>query len=271
MADKFLNPEQEAQFKQMLAADQAANDPQSPPEEQPPVEDTPAAQPPEAPVDSGAQMPAVDPSAALLESVGVSSLEELVERYKERDGRATELHGMLSQLLAYQQAMNNQEELDSSDPLNSVKKAVREEIAPLYEKAQADARNKIVQEAWGSDAKNMPDITDLMPEITAFIAENPDLAVSNDGLRRAYDSVRSKKYRTEDQMLADSEFIKRMASNEKIKEAVLKEHLSEIARNGENIPASIGSGGGTPLSGQKKAPSSMDQAKNGLARMLGMK
>ena len=269
MADKYLKPEQEEQLKQMLASDAAPNEPQSLPEEQAPAEDNAAAPAPAAPVDSGA--PAADPNAALLEELGVSSIEELVERYKERDGKATEYQGMLSQLIAYQQAMNNQDELDTTDPLNAVKKAVREEMAPLYEKAQADARNKIVQEAWGEAAKNMPDITDLMPEITEFIAENPDLAVSNDGLRRAYDSVRSKKYRTEDQMLADDAFIKRMASNEKIKEAVLKEHLSEIARNGENIPASIGSGGGTPLTGQKKAPSSMDQAKNGLARMLGMK
>lgn len=269
MADKYLKPEQEEQFKQMLASDAASNEPQSPPEEQPPVEDNAGAPAPAAPVDSGA--PVADPNAALFEELGVSGIEELVERYKERDGKATEFQGMLSQLLAYQQALDNKNDLDPSDPMNAVKKAVREEMAPLYEKAQADARNKIVQEAWGEAAKNMPDITDLMPEITEFLAENPELAVANDGLRRAYDSIRSKKYRTEEQMLADDEFIKRMASNEKVKEAVLKDHLSEIARNGENIPTSIGNGGGTPLTGQKKAPSSMDQAKNGLARMLGKK
>ena len=269
MADKFLNSEQEAQFKQMLAADQAANEPQSPSEEQPPVEDNAGASAPAAPVDAGA--PAADPNAALFEELGVSSVQELAERYKERDGKATEYREMLSNLLAYQQALDNQSDLDVDDPMNPIKKAVHEEMAPIYEKAQEEARNKLVQEAWGADAKDMPDIADVMPEITEFIAQNPTLAVAKDGLRRAYDRVRSNKYRTEEQMLSDSEFVKRMASNEKVKELVLKEHLDEIQRNGESVPASIGSGGGTPLSGQKKAPSSMDQAKNGLAKMLGMK
>lgn len=264
MADKFLKPEQEAQFKEMLAADIAAQPTQPSPEAQPPVEDSAAA-----PVDAGAT--AADPNAAVFEELGVSGIEELVERYKEATGNATQFREMLSNMLAYQQALNNQEELDPSDPLNSVKQAVREEMGPIYEKAQAEARNKLVQEAWGKEAKNLPDIADVMPEITEFIAKNPELAVSNDGLRRAYDRVRSDKYRTEEQMLADDEFIKRMASNEKIKEHVLQNHLGEIARNGESVPASIGSGGGTPLTGQKKAPSSMDEAKNGLAKMLGKK
>ena len=63
---------------------------------------------------------------------------------------------MLAQILAYQQALDNDEQLDSYDPLDSVKKAVREEIKPLYDKLQADARNKVVQDAWSKDAKDMP-------------------------------------------------------------------------------------------------------------------
>jgi len=264
---KYLNDEQQNQLMGMLN-NQNPTEP-SPEGEQPPVEDTPAG----APVDAGAPAPAPqpDPNAAALAELGVSSIEELVERYKEREGKANEYKDMLAQLLAYQQALNNESELESTDPLDSVKKAVREEIKPLYEKAEADARNKIVQDAWGKDAKEMPDIADVMPEITQFIAEHPELALANDGLRRAYDSVRSAKYKTEAQMLADDEFVKRMAANEKVRDAVLKTHLSEIARSGENIPNSIGSGGEIPLTGQKQAPNSMQQAKRGLAQMLGLK
>lgn len=271
-ANNYLNEEAQAQLMNMLngQGDQGSSP------EQPPVEDnqagaSPAA--PAAPVDSGAPAePAADPSAALLAELGVSSVEELVERYKERDGKATEYKDMLAQLLAYQQALDNEAELDpTTDPLDSVKRAVREEIKPLYDKVQADARNKVVQEAWGKDAKDMPDIADVMPEIAQFISEHPELAVANDGLRRAYDSVRSRKYKTEAQMLEDSEFIKRMASNEKIRDAVLQSHLGEIAKNGEKIPNSIGAGGDIPMTGQKQAPDSMVQAKKGLAQMLGLK
>ena len=274
MANKYLDPNQEAQLMGML-------NPQEAPAEGIPQEGAPEPVPADvgaapaapAPVDSGAQTtePAVDPVAKMLSDLGVSSIEELAERYKERDSKATEYKDMLAQILAYQQALDNEEELDTTDPLDSVKKAVREEIKPIYEKLQADARNKVVQDAWSKDAKDMPDIADVMPEISEFIAEHPDLAVSDDGLRRAYDSVRSKKYRTEAQMLADDEFVKRMASNEKIKEAVLQNHLSEIARTGEGVPNSIGAGGDIPLTGQKAAPNSMQQAKAGLAKLLGAK
>lgn len=268
MANKYLDENAQAQLMGMLGE-------QDPTQAEPPAEGAGAPAPadtPAAPVDSGAPAaPAPDPVAEMLSSLGVSSVEELAERYKERDSKATEYKDMLAQILAYQQALDNEEELDSTDPLDSVKKAVREEIKPLYDKLQADARNKVVQEAWSKDAKEMPDIADVMPEITEFIAEHPDLAVANDGLRRAYDSVRSGKYRTEAQMLADDEFVKRMASNEKIKEEVLKNHLGELARSGEGVPTSIGSGGEVPLTGQKAAPNSMQQAKKGLMQLLGGK
>lgn len=271
MADKYLNDDQQAQLMGMLNGQANPEDPTQAPAPVEGAEAAPAA--PAAPVDAGAPAaePAADPVAKMLSDLGVSSVEELAERYKDRESKATEYKDMLAQLLAYQQALDNEEALDSNDPLDSVKKAVREEIKPLYEKLQADARNKVVQEAWSKDAQGMPDIADVMPEITEFIAEHPELAVANDGLRRAYEGVRSKKYRTEAQMLEDSEFIKRMASNEKIKEAVLQNHLGTLARTGEGVPNSIGAGGDIPLTGQKQAPSSMQQAKKGLMQMLGGK
>lgn len=275
MADKYLNPDQEAQLANMLNQQTSPEEgtPQDGAPAPAPADATAAAAAEQAPVDAGAPAAGqqTNPIAQALSEMGITSLEELVARYKDRESKAAEYKDMLAQLLAYQQALDNEETLDNTDPLNSVKEAVREEIKPLYEKLQADARNKVVQEAWNQDAREMPDIADVMPEIAQFITEHPDLAVSGDGLRRAYDSVRSKKYRTEAQMLADDEFVKRMASNEKVRNAVLQAHLSEIARTGDNVPESIGSGGNVPLTGQKKAPDSMSKAKQGLAQMLGLK
>lgn len=258
---KYLNEDQTAQLEQMLGAQEApASNPETPP-----VEDNAA-------VDAAAPaQEQADPHAALFAELGVQSVEEMAERFKEANSKNSELKGMLSQLLAFQQALDNESQTEPEDPMNSIKKAIREEMAPVYDKLQQEARNKIVQEAWGEAAKGMPDIADVMPEITAYITEHPELAVDNEGLRRAYDSVRSAKYRTEEQMFSDDEFVKRAAANEKVKDAVLKEHLSAIARIGGDVPASIGNGGGTPLTGQKPAPNSMDQAKAGLGRMLGMK
>lgn len=275
MADNtYLNDEQQAQLQQMLNGAQQPAQEQPSPEATPPVEDSG-----EAPaVDAAAAMPAtpqeanpqpqVDPALAEL---GVQNVAELVELYKNTIGQSNQYKQMLSQLLAFQQALDTKQELEPNDPLNTVKKAVREEMAPIYEKLQTEAKNKLVQEAWGKDAVNMPDLTDMMPEITAFIQEHPELAVADDGLRRAYDGVRSKNYRSEKQLFADKDFVSRAASNEKVKEAVIQEYLANAARNGDNVPASISGGGSTPLTGKKQAPSSMQQAKDGLAKMLGMK
>ena len=275
MADNtYLNDEQQAQLEQMLNAGQQPAQEQPSPEAMPAVEDSG-----EAPaVDAAAAMPAspqeanpqpqTDPALAEL---GVQNVAELVELYKNTIGQSNQYKQMLSQLLAFQQALDTKQELEPNDPLNTVKKAVREEMAPIYEKLQTEAKNKLVQEAWGKDAVNMPDLTDMMPEITAFIQEHPELAVADDGLRRAYDGVRSKNYRSEKQLFADKDFVSRAASNEKVKEAVIQEYLANAARNGDNVPASISGGGSTPLTGKKQAPSSMQQAKDGLAKMLGVK
>lgn len=273
MAD-YLNEEQKAQFMNMLGANEPQQEPQnSTGDETSPVEDNPGA----APVDAAASAPEVptapqpNPGEDALKELGMESVEALAKQYKDMIAQTNQYKEMLSQLLAFQQALDNKEELEPSDPLNTVKKAVREEMAPIYDKLQQDAKNKLVQEAWGEDAKNMPGLTDMMPEITAFIQQHPELSVANDGLRRAYEGVRSSKYRTESEMLDDSKFVERMASNEKVKDAVIKEYLANAARNGDNVPNSIGEGGNVPLTGKKAAPNSMEQAKAGLAKMLGLK
>lgn len=266
--EKYLNSEQEAQFKQMLSKEAPETQPST--EETPPAEDT-GANPAVDTAPAAPATPAIDPNAAILEEHGFSSVAELAEAFKTATSQSGQYKEMLSQMLAMQQALDNEAELDPNDPLNTVKQAVREEMAPLYDKMKRDAQNKLVQEAWGKDAVNLPGVTDMMPEITAFIQEHPELAIANDGLRRAYEGVRSKNYRTEAQMLADDEFIGRMANNDKIKEAVIKEYLAETARNGDNVPASIGGGGNVPLTGKKQPPNSMEQAKSGLAKMLGLK
>lgn len=258
--EKYLTPEQEAEFINQL---NAPAEPQPTPEAENPVEDNSA---PEA-VDAAPMTE--NPLSALFDEFGVTSAEELAEAFRRTSKQSDEYKGMLAELLAFQKALDTKGEIEPDDPMNTVKQAVREEMAPIYEKLQREAQNKIVQEAWGKDAVNMPDLADAMPEITAFLHEHPELSVENDGLRRAYDRVRSMKYKSEAQMLADDDFIARMAANEKVKDAVIKEYLANAAKSGGEVPASISGGGNVPLTGKKQAPGSFDEAKSGLARLLG--
>lgn len=280
-----LTPEQQAQFEQEL--NQAGGGPIE--ESGAPVAETaPEAQPeamqpgaemahPEAMAQAGADVPAQqppmpeqmpDPNQA-VSALGFGSVDELIAAYQGLSQQHEMSMQQLGQLVALQQAMEAQDDLDPNAPDYAVKKAIREEMAPLYDKMKDEARNKLVQDAWGKSAVEMPDIQEFMPDIAAFFKENPDLAVSEDGLRRSYDAVRSRKYKSERQMMEDPDFIARAAGNEKIKKAVLEAHLGEISRNGDALPSGISEGGGTPLTGKKKQPGSMEQAKAGLLAMLG--
>lgn len=203
--------------------------------------------------------------------LGFGSVDELAAAYQQLSQKHEMSMQQLGQLVALQKAVENEDELNPNAPDYAIKRAIREEMAPLYEKMRDDARNKLVQDAWGKSALEMPDLQEFMADIAAYLKEQPELAVREEGLRRAYDTVRSRKYKSEATMMNDPEFIARAAGNEKIKKAVLEAHLGEIARNGDSLPAGIDEGGGTPLTGKKKTPSSMDQAKAGLIAMLGGK
>jgi hypothetical protein len=274
--NKYLTPDQENQFVSQLNAQL------SPEQEEQALNDgaamaaadmanagvTPPAEAPIAPVDAGA-VGGLSPE--IMEEFGVKSVEELVEALRDISGKSNEYKAILSDLLAFTKAKENQQELDPSDPLNTVKAAIREEMAPVLDELNRKAKNKIVQDAWGEAAKEMPDLMDLQGDIAEYIKKYPELAVDENGLRRAYDGVRSQKYRSDKELFDDDEFVKKAAANEKIKSAVLSAHLNEIARNGEPVPPSIGEGGGTPLSGAKPAPNNMEKAKRGLLSMLGGK
>lgn len=222
----------------------------------------------DAPGQPSAPSPA-DPSVETVQALGFSSVDELAQAYQAASQQSEQYKHTLAQLVAFEQAQQTQDDLDPNAPDYAVKKAIREEMAPLTEKMREDARNRLVQDAWGQSASEMPGLEELMPDIAEYMKGAPQLAVSEDGLRRAYDGVRSRKYRSETELMDDPEFVKRAAGSEKIKQAVLEAHLGEIARSGDALPATIGEGGGTPLTGKKQPPTAFEQAKTGLLKMLG--
>ena len=213
-----------------------------------------------------------DVQAQVLSQLGFGSVEELANAYREAARSQSEMREMLTQITALQQAAGNEEQLDPNNPEDRVKLVVRGEIQPLLEKQKADARNKMVQEKWNaSPAAKAADLSELMPEIQAYLSANPRLAVDEEGLQRAYDAVRSGKYRSERDMMADPEFVKRAAADEGVKKRVIEEYLQSVARNGDVAPQGITEGGSVPLTGKKTGSHSMAQARQKLESMLGVK
>lgn len=206
----------------------------------------------------------------LLQEYGFGSMEELLAGYERTQAAVRELREMLNQLLMLEKADRTAAELDVRHPEYAVRRQIELELKPMREQMRKNARSRMIQQDWIDSAAQMRDLERLMPEIAEYIMRNPRYAGESDGLMRAYDAVRSGKYRGEEEMLLDPGFVERMAGNEQVKQAVLKAYLEEIRRGG--IPQSVGAGqeaGKTPLTGRKPI-TGMEMAKKRLEAMLGV-
>lgn len=206
----------------------------------------------------------------LLNEHGFESVEQLLEAWQRTGAAVRELRAMLEQLTALEEADRTAAELDVMHPEYAARRQIERELRPMREQAKQAARNRMIQQDWMESAAQMQNLEGLMPEIAEYILRNPRYAGESDGLRRAYDAVRSAKYRDEEAMLADAAFIGRMAADRRVREEVLRAHLEEILRSG-SIPQSVGmegERGKTPVS-EKKPVSGMEQAKRRLEKLLG--
>ncbi len=208
--------------------------------------------------------------AARLKEYGFGSVGEMLEQYERMQGTVAELKRMLSRLLSLEKAERTAAELDVMHPEYAVRRSISMELEPMREEARAAARNRMIQHQWQDSARGMHDIEKLLPQIAEYIMRNPKYASEEDGLRRAYDAVRSEKYRDEEELLGDPAFIERVLKNDQVREAVIRAHMEEIRRSG-GVPQSVGAGargGKTPLT-ERKPITAMEQAKKRLEAMLG--
>lgn len=204
-----------------------------------------------------------------VREAGFENVGQLIEAYRSSMAAVSELREMLEQLLAMEKAQQTAAEMDVMHPEYAVRRQVEMELRPMRKQARQAARNRLIQRDWNDSAAQMEDLERLLPEMAEYIMRNPKYAGESDGLKRAYDAVRSAKYRGEDAMMADPEFIRRIAADERVREAVLRAHLEEIYRSGE-APQSIGmgaEGGKSPMTG-KKPITGMEMAKKRLEAML---
>lgn len=196
--------------------------------------------------------PAPNPGEDLIKSLGFGSVEELANAFKEASASQAEMKKMLATIAALDKAQGTEEELDPNDPDARMKSIIRDELKPLRDKAKQDARNLGVQDAWKKYAATRNDLPTHMADIQKFIMEHPSLSTSDDGLERAHDAVLARKYKSESDMLQDPEFVKKAASNEAIRKAVLAEHLNQVSKSGDAVPDGIDNSGSTPLTSTKK-------------------
>ena len=129
-----------------------------------------------------------------------------------------------------------------------------------------NGRNRVIQAVWASRAEDLEDIAQFLPEMSAYIAGHPEYAMETDGLERAYDAVRSHRYRSEERLLDDPEAVKRLSADPRVREAVLSAHLAGIYKSAAALPAFIDDGGSIPVAEPTRG--GMDRAKAKLTAML---
>ena len=212
-----------------------------------------------------------DASLEAIRAAGFESAEELIGAYRNMGAAVEELKEMLEQLLDMEQAAQTAARLDPTDPEYAARAAVAAELKPLREQARRAARARLIQEEWKNSAARMEDLQALLPEIAEYIMRNPRYAGESDGLLRAYDAVRSARYRDEKSLMADPEFIQRAARDEGLREAVLRAHMEEIRRRG-GLPQPVGMGnGGGAAPATRARGKGMEQARRTLSAMLGVR
>ena len=239
--NQYLTPEQRAQFEQQLAED-ALTEQQKQDAFQQGVD---MAQADMADAADG-EPAAVDEDQEALRRSGFDSVQALLDAYETSQQSLREAEDALAQLNALARALENGERL-----------------AP----ESNDARSRRVQDAWKRRAGLMKDLEALLPEMAEYIMAHPAFALEEDGLQRAYDAVRADKYKSEDELLADPENVKRLSADPRVKSAVLTAHLSEIYKASRDLPAFIAAGGGIPAEADKPQDS-MAQAKAKLEALL---
>ena len=239
--NQYLTPEQRAQFEQQLAED-ALTEQEKQDAFQQGVDMAQADMANETGADS-AESPA-DQEA--LRRCGFDYVVALLAAYEESEKSLREAEDAMSQLAALARAMENGDKL-----------------AP----ESGETRSRRVQDEWKRRAGLMKDLEALLPEMAEYIMAHPAFSLEEDGLERAYDAVRSGKYQSEAELLADPETVKRLSADPRVKSAVLTAHLSEVYKAGKDLPAFIAAGGGIPAEADKPQDG-MAQAKAKLEALL---
>lgn len=212
-------------------------------------------------------MPALDEEdRAFLKKHGFASMADVRRSFKTLQDVVEMQRRLLHDLREIERADATAAALDARHPGYAAGRMFEMEMRPVRDKAMRAARNRMIQQEWMLSAAGMRDLERLLPEIAEYIMAEPRLSEDSEGLMRAYEAVRSRKYRDIDELLADPEFIRRMAENDEIREAVLRAHMEEIQR-GSGIPQTIGAAGKTPVTGRKPI-TGMEMAKKRLEAML---
>ncbi len=206
---------------------------------------------------------------AFMDQYGFDSLEGVRIIFDQLQEMIRMQRGMLNELREIERADATAAALDARHPDYAAGRLFEMELKPVRDRAMTAARNRMIQQDWMMSAAGMRDLERLLPEIAEYIMEHPRYAEDSEGLIRAYEAVRSRKYRGTDELLADPEFVRMMAESEPVKEAVLRAHMEEI-RKGGKVPQVIGAdseAGKTPLTGRKPI-TGMEMAKKRLEYML---
>ena len=188
--------------------------------------------------------PEADPIAERLAALGFENIEGMMDAYERLSRRYADLMEDVRRVESTTRARQNERSLEN-DP---------------------DGRSRVIQAVWAARAGELQDIAQFLPEMTAYIMGHPEYAMETDGLERAYDAVRSHRYRSEENLLDDPEAVKRLSADPRVREAVLSAHLAEIYKSAAGLPTFIDDGGSIPAAEPDKG--GMEKAKAKLVAML---
>ena len=211
---------------------------------------------------------------------GFADVNQLIEAYealKSGQGDVQAYRDMTAQLVATAEALGYGQglesvplEFDASTPDGAAKKEVHKLLGPMLKQQEDAMRQKMIDISWrGYTKEHEGELKDMMEDIKAIMDETPDLSTNERGLEIAHQLARAKRYRPESALLEDEAFIEKAISSPKIRDRIIEDYLKQVAKGGEDAVKGVTTGGSMASSGAKKAPKTMEAAKEGLLKLLG--
>ncbi|MBQ0017552.1 MAG: hypothetical protein KBT30_02855 [Clostridiales bacterium] len=156
------------------------------------------------------------------------------------------------------QALKDLEESKGNDNAEDSLKEVDEQLS------KEDKAPEYSLDGWENKVKEFfnqnPTAKKYIDDIQGVLLSDDDVSRSENSLERAFEKVKIKNFRTKEEMMSDEDFIENFVlKDEKIKDRILTEYLSQVVSN-HNVPLMTNFGGGNVVITPKKKPRSLKEA-----------
>lgn len=149
------------------------------------------------------------------------------------------------------------------------------ELKEHCDNVETSSTPQYLQEGWIEKVKTFfsttPQAKQFADEISTVLLGDKVLASSENSLEKAYEKVKANNFKSQDEIIKDDGFISNyVLTNDKIREKIINDYLSQVMAN-KVAPLISNSSGANVMVTPKSKPSSLKEAGNYMLAMMNLK